>query len=53
MTQEYVKTRCNNCMAYFDYEENIEKCPYCDTDKFLTDFTEEDINFLKQKGFYE
>lgn len=51
---EYIKTRCNNCMTYFDYDdEDIqEECPYCHTDEFLTDLTKEDMEYLKSMGFY-
>lgn len=54
MQNEYIKTRCNGCMTYFDYnsEDIIEECPYCHTDEFLTDLTIEDINYLKEKGLY-
>lgn len=27
------KVRCNNCYGVFD--EDIEKCPNCDTDEYL------------------
>lgn len=50
MNKQYVKTRCNNCMTYFDYDdENIqEECPFCKTDEFLTDLTEEDMKYLEE-----
>lgn len=51
--KEYIKTRCNSCMTYFEYDENLEECPFCNTDEYLTDLTQEDMNYLKNKGLYE
>lgn len=50
--QQYTKTRCNGCMTYFDYDENLEECPFCKTDAYLTDLTKEDIKYLKDKNLY-
>lgn len=52
--KQYIKTRCNSCMTYFDYDDEdiLEKCPFCNTDEYLTDLTKEDIEFLKTKGIY-
>jgi len=53
-TKSFVKTRCNMCMAYFEYDENnvVDTCPFCNTGEYLTDFTQSDIDFLKKKGLY-
>lgn len=50
--QQYIKTRCNGCMTYFDYDENLEECPFCRTGAYLTDLTKEDIKYLKDKNLY-
>lgn len=60
MTKQYVKTRCNGCMTYFEYgsdefehdEEGFEICPFCKTSAYLTDLTEEDIQYFKENGLY-
>ena len=47
------------CMSYFNYddteflehdEEGNEICSYCKTGEYLTDLTEEDMQYLEDKG---
>lgn len=54
MQKQYIKTRCNRCMSYFEYNEEdvLDECPFCKTGEYLTDFTESDIKYLKDNNLY-